>query len=124
MQIPRQKNEKNGLKTVFFCILHYFAHYMIMEKALQSLSSSKSDNCLFRKSRHYYPPPPTTGTREALMEPLGTIWNAAGSGTRISASPLTLKCVNFVNFVNFWKGKSHRAPLAITRIFFFEHEFN
>ena len=26
-------------------------------------------------SRHYYPPPPTTGTREAQMEPLGTIWN-------------------------------------------------
>ena len=26
-------------------------------------------------SRNYYPPPLTTGTREALMEPLGTIWN-------------------------------------------------
>ena len=46
-------------------------------------------------SRHYYPPPPTIGTREAQMELSGTIWNAAPRNT------LTLKCVNFVNFVNF-----------------------
>ena len=39
--------------------------------------------------------------------------NHAPSNTKPSAaisicSTLTLKCVNFVNFVNFWKEKSHR----------------
>ena len=37
--------KKNGKKTVFFCILHYFVLYMITQKAHLSLSSSKSDNC-------------------------------------------------------------------------------
>ena len=50
--------------------------------------------CLILKNRHYYPPPPTTGTREALME-RSRLWNCAQRHT------LTLKCVNFVNFVNF-----------------------
>ena len=27
---------------------------------------------------------------------------------------LTLKCVNFVNFVNFWKEKSHRFAMGFT----------
>ena len=36
------------------------------------------------------------------LELSGTIWNARrATGTRLSAFPLTLKCVNFVNFVNF-----------------------
>ena len=38
---------------------------------------------------------------QPLERPKG-YWNAR------SAFPLTLKCVNFVNFVNFWKEKSHR----------------
>ena len=37
--------KKNGKKTVFFCILHYFVLYLIIQKAHLSLSSSKSDNC-------------------------------------------------------------------------------
>ena len=40
--------------------------------------------------------------RSALERPKG-IWNAR------SAFPLTLKCVNFVNFVNFWKEKSPQS---------------
>ena len=54
----------------------------------------------FPQNRHYYPPPPTTGTREALMERPRRMerakryWNCAQRHT------LTLKCVNFVNFVN------------------------
>ena len=38
-----------------------------------------------------------TGTREAPMERPKGYWNTAQHHT------LTLKCVNFVNFVNFWK---------------------
>ena len=33
MQILKQKNEKNGQKTVFFCILHCFVFYMITQKS-------------------------------------------------------------------------------------------
>ena len=49
-----------------------------------------------------------SGTREAQLEQLGTIWNYLElfgtpqvSSLLLSAFPLTLKCVNFVNFVNF-----------------------
>ena len=44
-------------------------------------------------------------TREAQMEPLGTIWNYLERAKRkwnaAQRHTLTLKCVNFVNFVNF-----------------------
>ena len=41
-------------------------------------------------------------TARRVLERAKRIWNAAQRHT------LTLKCVNFVNFVNFWKEKSHR----------------
>ena len=38
------------------------------------------------------------------LELSGTIWNArSATGTARSATTLTLKCVNFVNFVNNWQ---------------------
>ena len=43
------------------------------------------------------------GTREAQLE------QPQATGTREAPSPLTLKCVNFVNFVNFWKEKSPQS---------------
>ena len=98
--------KKNGPKTVFFCILHHFVHYMITRKSASVTLLFQICQLSYPEiSRHYYPPPPTTGTREALMEPLGTIWNylerPKGYWNARSATTLTLKCVNFVNFVNF-----------------------
>ena len=53
-------------------------------------------------SRHYYLPPPTTGTREAQMEPLGTIWNylerPKGYWNAAQRHILTLKCVTLTSF--------------------------
>ena len=48
----------------------------------------------FPQNRHPYPPPPTNGTPQAL-ERAKRKWNCTQRHT------LTLKCVNFVNFVNF-----------------------
>ena len=94
---------KKTAQKLFF--LHFALFYTLYDNAETRISHSPLPNLSSvnktRKvsypeiSRHYYPPPPTTGTREAQMELSGTIWNAAPRHT------LTLKCVNFVNFVNF-----------------------
>ena len=49
--------------------------------------------------------------RSANGTPASDYWNAAQRHT------LTLKCVNFVNFVNFWKEKSHRFRDGIFLIY-------
>ena len=48
------------------------------------------------------------GTAAGFWNARSAIGTPQAIGTRLSAFPLTLKCVNFVNFVNFWKEKSHR----------------
>ena len=52
--------------------------------------------------------PQAYGTPEGLLERAKRKWNVAQRHT------LTLKCVNFVNFVNFWKEKSHRFAMGFT----------
>ena len=49
--------------------------------------------------------------RLRLLERAKRYWNAAPRHT------LTLKCVNFVNFVNFWKEKFHRFRDGICFIY-------
>ena len=66
-------------------------------KELCSNGERKNDGALI--SIHRNPLAKSLLTIGILERPQG-YWNAR------SAFPLTLKCVNFVNFVNFWKEKS------------------
>ena len=66
----------------WYCISSWNAYLSLLSTLKQHVLyyRNKHGNAIERtvfsaKSRHDYPPPPTTGTREAQMEPLGTIWN-------------------------------------------------